>query len=131
MLQVSSSSQHHQHPSQHFAQPHAPSIPPTTANTTAVPSTASYTAIHNNQGDLVAAVADVSILSTVTPATIDSVTGAIRRSRIVVADGNLTQDAFSTLLTTAASYDVPVFFEPTTDHKCVLPVVTGKLGLVS
>jgi len=56
--------------------------------------------------------------------------GLIRTAQLVVADGNLSPPTFTKIVTLAKSYSVPVFFEPTSDHKCLLPVTTGVLGFI-
>ena len=66
-----------------------------------------------------------------TPAVVESKhVGLIRTAQLVVADGNLSPPTFTKIVTLAKSYSVPVFFEPTSDHKCLLPVTTGVLGFV-
>ena len=95
------------------------------------PSTACYTAIHDSKGELLGAVADVEILSELSPEIIHSLAGSIRNSRLVVADGNLSPKTFVKLMKLCGTYKIPVFFEPTSDHKCTLPISTGMIGYVS
>lgn len=93
-------------------------------------STASYCAIHDSGGQLVAAVADVRIIAALTP---DSILDHIQNNkqcRLVVADGNLPPTTFAALVEGTASLQIPVFFEPTSDHKCVLPIRTNAISKV-
>ena len=92
--------------------------------------TATYTAIHDSTGELTVAVADMSIFHLLSSERVKSLAGFIRSSRLVVVDGNLCEEAFSTLVSVATSYGVPVFFEPTSEHKCLLPVSTETLPMV-
>jgi sugar/nucleoside kinase (ribokinase family) len=92
--------------------------------------TATYTAVHDCDGELVVAVADVAVLSSLDRAAVESLSGAVRRSRLIVSDGNLSAEAFTTLLRLSTTYGVPVFFEPTSDYKCILPISTRTIGQV-
>ena len=102
----------------------------TEARTDTPVSTASYCAIHDSGGQLVAAVADVRIIAALTP---DSVLEHIQNNRkcqLVVADGNLPPTTFAALVEGTASLQIPLFFEPTSDHKCVLPIRTNTISKV-
>lgn len=102
----------------------------TEARTDTPVSTASYCAIHDSGGQLVAAVADVRIIAALTP---DSVLEHIQNNRkcqLVVADGNLPPTTFAALVEGTASFQIPLFFEPTSDHKCVLPIRTNTISKV-
>jgi len=103
----------------------------TTATTaTTVHRTAMYNAIHDNSGDLCIGVADMSIFTQISPEYIHSLTCAIASARIVVADGNLSKEAFAALADVCAQQGVPLFFEPTSDHKCLLPFHAGRIQKV-
>ena len=54
----------------------------------------------------------------------------MQQAILIVADGNLSPSTFTTLAELAHTHQVPLFFEPTSDHKCTLPIVTGMLGYV-
>jgi pseudouridylate synthase / pseudouridine kinase len=95
------------------------------------PSTATYTAIHGPDGDLCVAVADMSIFQRLSKAHMNDLAGKIRRSDLVVVDGNISVEAFSALVNIAKSYYVPIFFEPTSDHKCTIAVEANALDKVS
>lgn len=97
----------------------------------AVPATATYTAIHDHTGDLLVGIADMSILKEIDPEQVADLAGAIRKCRIVVCDGNLRPETFTALQKITSSYLIPFFFEPTSDHKCLLPVETKSLHQVS
>ena len=93
-------------------------------------STASYCAIHDSTGQLVAAVADVRIIAALTPDSILEHSQAIQDSQLVVVDGNLLPATFQALVRHTADLKVPLFFEPTSDHKCVLPILTNTISKV-
>jgi len=92
--------------------------------------TATYTAIHGPDGDLHVAVADMNILHQISKHHISNITTKIRTSDIVIVDGNITSDAFAALVGVCQTYMIPVFFEPTSDHKCVLPVQAKSMNKV-
>ena len=92
--------------------------------------TAVYNAIHDHYGDLSIGVADMEILSEVDPVYIQSISDGIRGSRIVVSDGNLSPDAFRELASICSQSGASLFFEPTSDHKCLLPFITGTASKV-
>ena len=93
-------------------------------------STASYCAIHDSTGQLVAAVADVRIIAALTPDSILEHSQAIKDSQLVVVDGNLLPATFEALVRHTADLHVPLFFEPTSDHKCILPILTNTISKV-
>ena len=93
-------------------------------------STACYVAVHGPGGDLVVSVADMAVLATLGEDDMRALAGSVRKSRLVVADGNLSPAAFAELARLCASYAVPLFFEPTSDHKCLLPLLAESLPLV-
>lgn len=88
--------------------------------------TARYVAIHGPDGDLVGSVADMAILGSLDATHMQqTIAGSVRLSELVVADGNLSATALASLASICKSYSVPLFFEPTSDHKCLLPLVAG------
>jgi pseudouridine-5'-phosphate glycosidase len=94
-------------------------------------STAVYNAIHDNHGDLCIGIADMSIFAQVTPEYVQqTLAPAIAASRVVAVDGNITKEAFAAVVDLCAQYGVPVFFEPTSDHKCLLPFHAGRINKV-
>lgn len=95
-----------------------------------VAATATYTAIHDTTGSLALAIADVRVILELSPHTVQQHTQLITDSQLVVADGNLSPHTFNALLNTAHSLGVPLFFEPTSDHKCILPILTGTISKV-
>jgi sugar/nucleoside kinase (ribokinase family) len=92
--------------------------------------TATYTAIHDTTGTLALAIADVRVIQELSPHTVQQHTQLISDSHLVVVDGNLSPHTFNAVLNTAHSLGVPIFFEPTSDHKCVLPILTGTMSKV-
>jgi sugar/nucleoside kinase (ribokinase family) len=92
--------------------------------------TASYTAVNDTSGNLVVGVGDMSIMEYINLDYINSNVGAIRKASIVVTDGNLPIDSFARIAKLCKTYNVPLFFEPTSSHKCTLPIDTDCLQLV-
>ena len=88
-------------------------------------STAIYNAIHDNTGDLCIGIADMSIFTQITPNYIQSFKKQIGKASIIAVDGNLTKEAFSMIAHICSTEKVPIFFEPTSDHKCLLPFQAG------
>ena len=91
--------------------------------------TATYLAVHDSSGDLVCGVADMDLLLRIqlSPA------AALRlaMAEVVVVDGNVSAAAFTSVCDAALASPGPLlFFEPTSDHKCLLPVLTGRLHCV-
>ncbi len=97
---------------------------------TAPPSTAVYNAIHDNHGDLCIGVADMSIFAHITPEYVQSLTPVLGRSALVGVDGNITKEAFAAVVDICEENGVPVFFESTSDHKCLLPFQAGRMHKV-
>ena len=93
--------------------------------------TSNYLAIHNNNGELVVGIADMKILQYITANYIQSLAGSIRNTSLVVIDANLSPESFQTVINLASTYNVPVFYEPTSDAKCCLAIQTGMLHKVS
>ena len=102
----------------------------TTRSAHTATATATYSAIHSNNGDLIAAIADTSILTHITPHTIIKHTHNIQTCRLVLVDANLPPDTFSTLINLCRTLRTPIFFEPTSDIKCVLPISTNTIQSV-
>lgn len=92
--------------------------------------TATYTAIHGPDGDLHVAVADMSIFHQITSEQIANMASRIRLTDLVVVDGNISAAAFAKIVSICQSYLIPVFYEPTSDHKCTLPIQAKALHQV-
>lgn len=91
--------------------------------------TATYTAVHHKEGDLEVAIADMDIIEqSLTPEYIHSLKPIIATSRLVVADGNLSPQAFQAL-SALCNPTVPLIFECTSEEKCILPLTFGSFGL--
>ena len=85
--------------------------------------TATYNAVHEGtSGNLVVAVADMHIFNEIDAVYINNMQGHIEKARIVIADGNLSVDAFRALGNICNRNGIPFYFEPTSDHKCLLPL---------
>lgn len=85
-------------------------------------STAVYNAIHDGDtGDLCVGVADMTALKGMNVHYIKSLADSLSQATAVVADGNLGPEPFAVLANICRHYEVPLLFEPTSDHKCLLP----------
>ncbi|MBZ9753140.1 winged helix-turn-helix transcriptional regulator [Deinococcus sp. HMF7604] len=74
--------------------------------------TGTYTAVLDDSGELLVAVAAMAATDALTPAALQERRGTLRGAGWVVADGNLTAPALAHLLTLAAEAGVRVVFEP-------------------
>ncbi|MFC4638027.1 carbohydrate kinase [Deinococcus hohokamensis] len=74
--------------------------------------TGTYTAVLDETGELVVAVAAMGVLERLTPAALRERRGLLRGAAWVVADGNLRPDTLQHLLELCAEAGVPVAFEP-------------------
>lgn len=93
--------------------------------------TAMYAAVHDQAGDLVVAIADMAIFSKLlSPQAVQAVQLQIQRSQMVVTDGNLTPECFAAVADCCEANGVPLFFEPTSVHKCVMPILANSLHKV-
>jgi len=82
--------------------------------------TASYTAIHDNTGDLSLAVADMNIFRNINEEYINHYSSDLISSKVIVVDGNISYNALKCITSYLANNQV-LIFEPTSDHKCLLP----------
>lgn len=90
--------------------------------------TACYCAIHDNTGDLVAAIADMDILSTtINDQLMQLYCRQIASASIVFLDGNVSASAIRSACEIASRHRTPVFFEPTSIEKSLLPIHAGVL----
>jgi hypothetical protein len=93
--------------------------------------TASYTAVHDERGELHVAVADMDIFKELSPVQVKGALSDLQQSvKLVVADGNLTKEAFAQTARGSAELRVPLFFEPTSVFKCSLPIHANALSQV-
>ena len=99
-------------------------------------STATYTAIHNSDGDLVVSAGDFSILKYFNEGDVEALrsSGALQGAAVVVVDGNFDPPVFASLaaavdeIKASTGAQTPLLaFEPTSDHKCTLPIDAGHL----
>jgi pseudouridine kinase len=75
--------------------------------------TGAYLAVFDHNGDPVASIDDMAVLSAVTPSVIYHRRGLIRDADMVVVDANLSPAAIDSLIRRAAKYGVPVSADPT------------------
>lgn len=101
--------------------------PPVIASSGASVRTAVYNAIHRADGDLIAGVADMDIFRHITPQYLLEQERVLEGCRAIVCDANVTVDAFQSVADYARTLRKPLFFEPTSDHKCVLPLKAQRL----
>ena len=90
--------------------------------------TAVYSAIHDESGDLLVGVADTAIMHQLDGRYVDILADhltSISAIKLLVLDGNLSTDTFTSLVSAASRRGVSLFFEPTSSHKCLLPLVAG------
>ncbi|KAI8098074.1 Ribokinase-like protein [Gilbertella persicaria] len=78
--------------------------------------TAVYNALHSNDGQLVAAVADMNIFDHIDSSNIVSILQTEKPS-FVCFDGNITSTLMESIATTCASLSIPALFEPTSVPK--------------
>ena len=93
--------------------------------------TASYTAIHDHNGELIIGLADMKVFQLITSNYLQTMKNSIRISDLIICDGNIEIESFHTLAKLCQTYSIPLFFEPTSDHKCVLPILAKSLHHVS
>jgi hypothetical protein len=67
----------------------------------------------------------------ITPTIVGHLNSQIKHAKLVVADGNLSEKTMKTLANVCSSNFKPLFFEPTSDHKCLLPVQANAIHQVS
>lgn len=92
---------------------------------------ATYTAVHGPDGELVIAVADMNIFTSIEPLHVQNIASYIRTSGAIICDGNISKEAFASVAQVCESYDKSLFFEPTSDHKCTLPIDARVIDKVS
>eukprot|EP01034_Spumella_vulgaris_P022775 gene22775-28937_t len=93
-------------------------------------STAVYNAIHDASGELCIGIADMSIFAEISPAYLHQLGDTIKTSKVVVSDGNISAEAFKALAGMCRQHGTSLFFEPTSDHKCLLPFEAGCIDQV-
>ncbi len=104
-----------------------------------VPSTASYSAIHGRDGDLIVACADFNILDHFTVEDVESICSRNEGmlEGVVVLDGNFSASVFAKIAQLVSSRRLEgsqkggaglplLFFEPTSEHKCLLPLLADE-----
>ena len=93
--------------------------------------TPSYLAVHDHESNLVVGIADMEAIGRLDVDQINVNAGAIKRAQVVVTDANLPQESLVRIAKLCTSYNVPLVFEPTSNHKCALPVQHGFLNDIS
>lgn len=74
--------------------------------------TGTYVAVIAHTGDLVVAIADMSLIEVITPADMDALADQLATARLVMADANLLPATLGRLLDLCAEAAVPVIVEP-------------------
>lgn len=102
------------------------------AKTSETPRTAVYQAIHDHNGDLCVGVADMDIFQHVSPAYLDQLNHLLtpQHCLLVVSDGNLSVPSFRHLSQLCRDRHLTLCFEPTSDHKCLLPLHAEALDAI-
>lgn len=93
--------------------------------------TASYCAIHDQNGNLNLGLADMSIFSVIDEKFIENLRLQISNSKMVVVDGNISPSAFSKISELCDELNKPIFFEPTSDFKCLVPFQANSFNKIS
>jgi len=78
---------------------------------------------------LVAAVADMRIFDEIDATYVGGLEEYIEKATLIIADGNLSTDAFRVLGELCLRHRKPFYFEPTSDHKCLLPLLVNPSSL--
>lgn len=92
--------------------------------------TASYTAVHDERGDLHVAVADMDIFKELSPSRVKDALVDVKNTKLIVADGNLSKETFNEVARISSEHRTPLFFEPTSVFKCTLPIHADVLSQV-
>ena len=66
----------------------------------------------------------------ITPTMVGHLNGQIKQAKLIVADGNLSPQTIKALANVCSTSNKPLLFEPTSDHKCLLPVEANALHQV-
>ncbi|GMA15990.1 winged helix-turn-helix transcriptional regulator [Deinococcus metallilatus] len=92
--------------------------------------TGTYTAVLDDRGELLIAVAAMEVTEALTPAALNERRGLLHRATSVIADGNLSAQTLTHLLTLCAEAGVPVTFEPVSVPKTarLLPALHAGLA---
>jgi pseudouridylate synthase / pseudouridine kinase len=103
-----------------------------TQSTSTVHQTAMYSAVHDHTGDLVVAIASMDIFQQLLTSDILKrqlhLQNILKSScELVVIDGNISIELFSSVSAFCSQYDIPIFFEPTSVPKCTLPITSHCL----
>lgn len=98
--------------------------------------TAIYSAIHNHTGDLLIGMASMSIFKELLTSNIlndnTKLYNMIKNDcKLVIIDGNISIQLFQKICNVSSKYNIPIFFEPTSVAKSILPVESNCLHYVS
>ena len=86
---------------------------------------------YDHRGDLAVAIADMDIFRhLITPSSVGHLNSHIKHAQLVVADGNLSEETMKALGNVCSSNGKLLFFEPTSDHKCLLPLQANAMHQV-
>jgi pseudouridylate synthase / pseudouridine kinase len=104
-----------------------------TQSTSSHHTTAVYSAVHDEAGDLVVAIASMDIFHQIMNSELLKkqlqLQNILKSSfcEMVVMDGNISVDLFSAVSAVCAQNDLPIFFEPTSVPKCIVPILANCL----
>lgn len=92
--------------------------------------TGTYTAVLDEQGELVIAVAAMDAVDALTPAALNDRQGTLRGATWLVADGNLSAETLTHLLSLCTQEGIPLVFEPVSVPKAarLLPALQAGLA---
>lgn len=91
--------------------------------------TGTYTAVLDDRGELLIAVAAMASMDALTPAALQERRGVLRGAAWVVADGNLSPETLTHLLSLCTEAGVPVVFEPVSEPKAARLLPALEAGL--
>eukprot|EP00127_Corallochytrium_limacisporum_P005137 Clim_evm43s199 gene=Clim_evmTU43s199 len=96
--------------------------------------TAQHCGVYTSHGELVVAIADMDILTEMSPNILSRFTAALRKAPLVSFDSNLGNDAMAYVAKVCHNANVPIWFEPTSSVKCNKPIelkILDKLTYIS
>jgi sugar/nucleoside kinase (ribokinase family) len=93
--------------------------------------TATYTAVHDDVGELVAAVADMGLIAEqLTADHIEHRRSDLLAADIVVCDGNISPQTFEKVADICDYGRITLVFDCTSDAKASLPLLAGRIGSI-
>lgn len=113
--------------------PHASASSASGAVSASSVSTATYVAVHDGNGELIAGIADMDIFKSEMSVSFleESLRGPLRTAEVVVMDGNVSAEAFRRVAEMCVQGNIPIVFDGTSDVKCTLPITANALHMVN